>query len=95
MNASVRAGVDQRRIDLSVLMIDLKQHNPEKIITMNIERCQQYKVRMKSAMQRQIEKLTAKLGEAGRTLNTVSPLATLDRGYSILQTRVRKYCTFE
>ena len=53
---------------------------------MNIERCQQYSVRLKSAMQRQIEKLTAKLGEAGRTLNTVSPLATLDRGYSILQT---------
>ena len=86
MNAAARTGIDQRRVDLSLLMVDLKQHNPEKIIAMNIERCQQYDVRMKSAMQRQIEKLTAKLGEAGRTLNTVSPLATLDRGYSILQT---------
>ena len=86
MNATVRAGVDQRRVDLSELMIDLKQHNPEKTITMNIERCQQYSVRLKSGMQHRLEKLTAKLGEAGRTLNTVSPLATLDRGYSILQT---------
>jgi len=86
MNAAVRAGIDQRRLDLSALIIDLKQHNPEKIIAMNIERCQQYSIRVKSAMQHQLEKITAKLGEAGRTLNTVSPLATLDRGYSILQT---------
>jgi exodeoxyribonuclease VII large subunit len=45
---------------------------------------------MKSAMLHQIEKLTAKLSEAGRTLNSVSPLATLDRGYSILQTKAEQ-----
>ncbi len=86
MNATIRSELDQRRVGLSLLMADLKQHSPDKVITMNTERCHQYSVRIKSAMQHQLEKLSAKLGEAGRTLNTVSPLATLDRGYSILQT---------
>ncbi len=90
MQSAFKSGIDQRRIKLSRIIIELKQHTPDRKIAMNVERCQQYKVRLKSAMQHQLEKLTAKLGEAGRTLQTVSPLATLDRGYSILQTKAGK-----
>ncbi len=85
-NAAIRMSFDQKRICLSNVIADLKQQNPENVIAIKKERCLQYKVRLKSAMERCLEKLNATLAETARTLNTVSPLATLERGYSIIQT---------
>ncbi|MFK8066636.1 MAG: exodeoxyribonuclease VII large subunit [Gammaproteobacteria bacterium] len=85
-NAAIRTSFDQKRIRLNNSIADLKQQNPENIIAIKKERCQQYKLRLKSAMKRHTEKLHAMLAETARTLNSVSPLATLKRGYSIIQT---------
>ncbi len=85
MNKAAMASIHQRSIRLSTLIINLKQYNPEKVIAMNLERCQQYRIRIDSAMLNRLEKLKAKLSETARTLQSVSPLNTLHRGYAIMQ----------
>ena len=41
---------------------------------------------MQGQVRAQLQRLSAALAAAGRTLHAVSPLATLDRGYAIVMT---------
>ena len=59
------------------------QHNP--LITLNAHKQQQFHLsqRLASAIRQALDKQTQRLALAGQTLQTVSPLATLNRGYAL------------
>ncbi len=51
------------------------------------ERARTLDARLRTAIVRTAERRALRLAELARTLNAVSPLATLDRGYAILLDR--------
>lgn len=91
MNAAMRAVINQGRLDLSQKAGDLRHHNPIRLIGSHLERCHQLRQRLDSTMTRRLERLNAKLAETGRALHAVSPLATLDRGYAIIETEPERF----
>jgi len=63
---------------------DLKRNNPVSTISSYLKQTSNLASRLKSAMSKNLESSRYSLGILSRTLDSVSPLATLDRGYSIL-----------
>jgi len=61
----------------------LHQQSPQNAITQQSERQQQLLIRLKMAMSQLQNAKQAKLHSVMREINSVSPLATLERGYSI------------
>lgn len=62
----------------------LQQYNPVKKIIRYTERQQYLSKQLSLAMQHQLETLQRKLFSSVQTLNALSPLATLQRGYAIV-----------
>lgn len=82
-------------IDKSVqMMAILKQrvfaHQPQQLISNHKSAITRLALRNQQLMQQQLERKTQKFRAATCVLHTVSPLATLERGYSITQTTDRK-----
>ncbi|WP_020159620.1 exodeoxyribonuclease VII large subunit [Methylobacter marinus] len=61
----------------------LWQHIPSVAINSHKQRQRYLSERLNSAIRHRLEQLNQRLLNAGQTLNAVSPLATLNRGYSI------------
>jgi len=72
---------------LSSLDTRLQQCNPAHGIEKLIIKQQTLKVRMNNAMSRQLEQHQHQLKNLSRALDAVSPLATLGRGYAIVNSR--------
>jgi exodeoxyribonuclease VII large subunit len=77
------------RVALSLLSVDrlrarLAMRNPQHALAHRVERIGTLASRLRAALARTAERRALRLAELGRTLNAVSPLATLDRGYAIL-----------
>jgi exodeoxyribonuclease VII large subunit len=66
----------------------LQQHIPLHRIQQLIARCATLDHRAQVAMRSQLTQRRQKLTAVGRALDTVSPLATLDRGYAIVSRKV-------
>ncbi|MCG5516973.1 MAG: exodeoxyribonuclease VII large subunit [Pseudomonadota bacterium] len=81
--AMVRRQQDQRA-RLQVLWSRLQRTSPAARVLTGQERCEQFSQRLHRAMDLRLERLNTRLTGNARTLHTVSPLATLGRGYSIL-----------
>jgi exodeoxyribonuclease VII large subunit len=58
--------------------------DPQHVLARRIARIGTLAMRLRAALARAAERRALRLAELGRTLNAVSPLATLDRGYAIL-----------
>lgn len=65
----------------------LAQVQPQGRIHRYQQRVQQQEYRLQQAMERQLNAYRQRFGVACSQLETVSPLATLARGYSVTQTR--------
>lgn len=61
----------------------LLSHRPDERLALLGTRLDQLSLRLRTAIHRRMETLTGGLAAAGEKLHTVSPLATLARGYSI------------
>jgi len=61
----------------------LRQLSPLKPVQQQLQHVRQLEQRLKQAQQRQLKQHTLTLAQLSSQLNTVSPLATLARGYSI------------
>jgi exodeoxyribonuclease VII large subunit len=84
MRAIVRNGIELRSLRASRLRARLAVQDPQLLLARRRERTRMLGDRLRAAVSRAAERKALRLAELARTLNAVSPLATLDRGYAIL-----------
>jgi len=80
----MRARFNERRAEVLRLGAVLRQHSPVMQLASARARVDAARVALSSNLRQRIDGLTARLGMAARTLDAVSPLATLQRGYAIV-----------
>ncbi|MDH5693911.1 MAG: exodeoxyribonuclease VII large subunit, partial [Gammaproteobacteria bacterium] len=85
LTRSTRESLRQYERMLSVLSARLRQHNPAAEIRHQGLHIEQLKKRVINLMRQHLALQKSRLAEHSRGLETVSPLATLSRGYSILR----------
>ena len=85
MEHLIKSIVTQRRNGLHDQLISINKHNPLQRLQFYSERYVQMNRRLHQAINHLQENLDSQLQTAARALNTVSPLATLNRGYAIVQ----------
>ena len=88
MLAIMRSGIENRALRAARLRARLAVQDPQVLLARRRERTRMLGDRLRAAVSRSAERKALRLGELARTLNAVSPLATLDRGYAILFDRV-------
>jgi exodeoxyribonuclease VII large subunit len=80
----VRSNVGERRRTLLQLAAELRQHSPALRVANARRRLEIARASIESCVQQSIERFGRRLAVASRTLDAVSPLATLERGYAIV-----------
>ncbi|MDE2197269.1 MAG: exodeoxyribonuclease VII large subunit, partial [Gammaproteobacteria bacterium] len=80
----LRTALQARNAHLKELQARLRQHSPVQRLALLKAAAQGLRQRLAFAARQQLTTLKNRLAVAVRTLDTVSPLATLDRGYAIL-----------
>jgi exodeoxyribonuclease VII large subunit len=81
---SMHATLQKDRSRVSEALASLLHHSPERRVREFRLRHQALEARLQNAWARAITRADNRLAIAARTLNTVSPLATLDRGFAIV-----------
>lgn len=84
MTGAIRHQVSNRRIDIADSQSRLMRQSPQVVVQRRLNQSSVLGQRLDAAGRKTIEQLTARLNVAARALKTVSPLATLDRGYAIV-----------
>ena len=77
-------GIERRDARVALIHTRLLAQHPATLLARRIENTQTLGERLRSTSTRDIERRAGHLGELARTLNAVSPLATLQRGYAIV-----------
>jgi exodeoxyribonuclease VII large subunit len=80
----VRSNLGERRRTLLQLAAELRQHSPALRVANARRRLEIARASIESCVQQSIERFGKRLAVASRTLDAVSPLATLERGYAIV-----------
>lgn len=84
IGTAMRARLMSRRATLMELAAHLRQHSPAREVAAARGRLEALQTSIGVAARRRIDHLQGRLGVAARTLDAVSPLATLQRGYAIV-----------
>jgi len=85
MSHSIESIFTEQKNRLHEQSITLNKHSPLQKLQIYIERCEQLHQRLHQAANNLWRNLDSQLHTLTRALNTVSPLATLNRGYAIVQ----------
>ena len=85
MSHSIETVFTEQSHRLHEQLITLNKHSPLQKLQIYIERCEQLHQRLHQAANNLWRNLDSQLHTLARALNTVSPLATLNRGYAIVQ----------
>ena len=85
MEHLIKSAVAQRRNRLHDQLITINTHSPLQKLQFYFERYEQMTRRLHQATNHLQKNLDSQLQTVARALNTVSPLATLNRGYAIVQ----------
>lgn len=88
MHNAIHHQLRHSRAHIMQLYSRLQQHNPVTRLQVYTKQLTYLQQRSHTAINHQLERKARALSNLGRTLDTVSPLATLDRGYAIV-TRIR------
>jgi exodeoxyribonuclease VII large subunit len=80
----VRSELDDRRRTLMQLAAELRQHSPALRVANARRRLEAARASIETIVRQNMERFGKRLAVAGRTLDAVSPLATLQRGYAIV-----------
>lgn len=81
---SIKARIEHHKNQIKNQQNLLYRHNPAEKIIRYKEQQRYLNNRLNSALKNQIDKLKTKFHSVTQTLHTVSPLATLERGYAIV-----------
>lgn len=84
MSRAARAVASQRRTGLRTLSARLAASHPATLIGMHRSRHRELRHSLEYMTEKRMADLRARHSETARTLHTVSPLRTLDRGYAIV-----------
>jgi exodeoxyribonuclease VII large subunit len=84
MGQALQHRVRHHRAKLAELHARLARHNPSHRLMQLQSRTSELDRRLREAMQRHLERRRYRMAAAARALDTVSPLATLSRGYAIV-----------
>src|SRR5690554_5799103 len=84
MQRALHHRLQHRRQRLEHLQGRLQHQHPGRRLALLGERLEQLQLRLSRSMQQRLQQHRQQLGNAAQTLQLVSPLATLGRGYSIL-----------
>ena len=85
LNRAALQQLPRKRAGLETSFARFRQHHPGRLLESMEARNQALAQRLKYCINIQVSKYREKLAVLGRALETVSPLATLQRGYSITQ----------
>ena len=85
MNHSIKATVTQQNHRLHEQLSTLNKYSPLQRLKFCIEQSEHMYHRLQQATNHHYQNFNAQLQTLARALNTVSPLATLNRGYAIVQ----------
>ncbi|OOZ42242.1 exodeoxyribonuclease VII large subunit [Solemya pervernicosa gill symbiont] len=85
LSNTVRAQLRSRHARLDTLNAHLQRYRPHHRIETLSNRLSTTRSRLHTTMQRRLEQQRQQFTAAARALDTVSPLATLDRGYAIVR----------
>jgi exodeoxyribonuclease VII large subunit len=84
MSHSTYVTINTNKIRLSELVATLSHYNPTQSLQLYSGRFAQTHERLKQAIQYKLQQLNSELSNLSRTLDAVSPLASLNRGYAIV-----------
>ena len=82
---AIRGKIQHDQSRLNRLTSLLAVQNPKRQLQQQRQRCQQLNSQLQRAMNHILEKKKERWSRLSHNLNTVSPLATLERGYAIVQ----------
>ena len=85
LTSSIRQQLLQQRNQLQVTSGELMKHSPALSVQRSINQLNQLRQRLATATQNSVSDTSHRIALLGRALHTVSPLATLDRGYAIVK----------
>lgn len=85
LSSAQRQALRSMQQHLHTLRAHLLQHSPEHLLRDYAHRCTQHAQRLRSVMQHRIELDIKQLANLSHALQTISPLATLGRGYALVQ----------
>ncbi|PKF61991.1 exodeoxyribonuclease VII large subunit [Psychromonas sp. psych-6C06] len=85
LNHAMQGLITRKMQKEASLIAGLQQHSPEQSIKLAVQAQSQLKTRLKNAMQHKLKQCENDLNNQLHQLNTVSPLATLARGYAIVK----------
>ena len=85
MNHSINSTVTQQNHRLHEQLSNLNKHSPLQRLKFYMERSEQIHQRLQQATNHLYQNLNAQIQTVARALNAVSPLATLNRGYAIVE----------
>lgn len=84
MSAAMRRQILSQRHDLQELRNELVQLSPAVAVQRSIARLASLRQRLRSGTKERLSGINHRVALLGRALHSVSPLATLDRGYAIV-----------
>lgn len=85
LNAAIRQQLLQQKNTLQETSSELMKLSPALSVQRSIARLQQLRQRLATSTRSRMSDASHKIALLGRALNSVSPLATLDRGYAIVK----------
>lgn len=86
LRSALQLRLRQRSDQQRGLSARLLQHSPTRAVATRFELCRDLDGRLRSAITKQLAKANNRLALSARGLDTLSPLATLARGYAIVST---------
>jgi exodeoxyribonuclease VII large subunit len=87
LQRATQAVLTARVQQLRAYAFRLDKHHPESLLKQHVLHTGVLQQRLHSSFSHQMQQRVMRLKKAGSSLNALSPLATLDRGYSILRNR--------
>jgi exodeoxyribonuclease VII large subunit len=86
LGSAMRACIDRDRIHFSVARGRLERSSPRQLLGDSRARCDALQARLRTAVGQRLGAAAHRLALARRALGSVSPLATLQRGFAIVTT---------
>ncbi len=87
LKQSAKAMLSQHKHSIDSEQLKLAQFNPRHLLEQRVQACEHYLNQLREQQSALLKNKAHRLSLAAQSLNMVSPLATLDRGYSILRTK--------
>ena len=84
MQQAIKSSFAHKRAELLEISSEINHFNPLQILRLNRERCQFLYGQLRNSLSHLMKNATGRMQHSAHALHTLSPLATLERGYAIV-----------